>query len=114
LPPRFSHERVELAGRDFEVLAKKAAEYPRELDLRPSYGLTTRLRAAEAQHALGHVDEALDESRVAVEIARRFGAASSRGAAPRIRGRLAGDEEALEEAVGRCATHQRVSSLRGR
>jgi hypothetical protein len=85
-----------------------ALEYLREvggrlelLAAQTIYALTSRLRGAEAQQALGHVDEALDESRVAVEIARRFAAASSLGAAPRIRGRLAGDEEAPDDAVGR-------------
>ena len=37
------------------------------------HGLTTRLRTAEAYHALGDDDEALRESLAAVAIARRFG-----------------------------------------
>ncbi len=63
------------------------------------HALTTRLRMAEAQHALGRDHEARRESLAAVEVARRFGAASSLGAALRVHGRLTGDEAAAQEAV---------------
>jgi DNA-binding CsgD family transcriptional regulator len=63
------------------------------------HALTTRLRTAEAQHALGHHDQARRESLAAVEIARRFGADSSLGAALRVHGRLTGDQAALRDAV---------------
>ena len=62
-------------------------------------GLVPRLRTAEALHALHRTDEALTASGVAVDVARRFGAASSLGAALRVHGRLARDEDALREAV---------------
>ena len=65
------------------------------------HGLTTRLRTAEAQHALGRDAEARRESLAAVEIARRFGAPSAVGAALRVHGRLSADEAALQEAVDR-------------
>jgi hypothetical protein len=59
------------------------------------HGLTTRLRTADAQHALGRDDEGRRGSLAAVEIARRFGAASTHGAALRVHGRATGDEAAL-------------------
>ena len=65
------------------------------------HGLSTRLRTAEALHALGRDAEARRESLACVEIARRFGAPSALGAALRVHGRLTGDQDALQEAVDR-------------
>lgn len=62
-------------------------------------GVVPRLRTAEALDALDRADEALVQSRAAVDVARRFGAASSLGAALRVHGRLARDEDSLREAV---------------
>ena len=58
-----------------------------------------KLRTAEALHALDRDDEALAQTRVAVEVAGKFGAASTLGAALRVHGRLARDEGSLGEAV---------------
>jgi tetratricopeptide (TPR) repeat protein len=52
------------------------------------HGVATRLRMAEARRALGEHEEARRESLAAMNIAQRFGAASTLGAALRTHGRL--------------------------
>jgi DNA-binding CsgD family transcriptional regulator/tetratricopeptide (TPR) repeat protein len=62
-------------------------------------GLTTRLRTAEALHALGRDDAAQHESIAAVDIARRFGATTTLGATLRVHGKLTDDHDTLREAA---------------
>jgi hypothetical protein len=63
--------------------------------------LATRLRTAELLQVHGQDKEALAASSAAVELTRRFGAASSLGWVLRIHGRLTGDEALLAEAADR-------------
>jgi DNA-binding CsgD family transcriptional regulator len=62
-------------------------------------GISELLRTAEAHWALGHEQQAREAAGSAVDIARRFGAASSLGAALRIQARLANDEGLARESV---------------
>ena len=96
--------RLRLAQGDPAAALEDLREVSRRLGTRAeqtTHGLGTRLRTAEVEHALGHDDEALRESRAALEIARCFGAASSLGAALRVHGKLTGDEALLRQAVER-------------
>lgn len=77
-------------------------------------GVSELLRAAEAHWALGQEQQARDAASSAVEITRRFGAASSLGAALRIQSRLTDDEHLARESVSlleqspRCLEHARA------
>jgi DNA-binding CsgD family transcriptional regulator len=62
-------------------------------------GVSELLQSAEAHWALGDVQAARDAASSAVEITRRFGAASSLGAALRTQARLTEDEHLAREAV---------------
>ncbi len=96
--------RLRLAQNDANAALDDFGEVSRRLGPRAAetqHGLGTRLRTAEALHALGRDAEARRESLACVEIARRFGAPSALGAALRVHGRLTGDQGALQEAVER-------------
>jgi DNA-binding CsgD family transcriptional regulator len=62
-------------------------------------GLSELLHSAEALWALGNAEAAREAARAAVEITRRFGAASGLGAALRIQSRLTDDEQLARESV---------------
>lgn len=96
--------RLRLAQGDANAALDDFGEVSRRLGPRAAetqHGLSTRLRTAEALHALGRDADARGESLACVEIARRFGAASALGAALRVHGRLTGDEASLQVAADR-------------
>jgi DNA-binding CsgD family transcriptional regulator/tetratricopeptide (TPR) repeat protein len=103
-PQHHARARLRLAAGDPDAALADLAEDRRRLGRAATNSVTalaTRLRSAEALHALGRADEARDASCAALEVARRFGAASSIGAALRVHGVLTGDEDSLREAVNR-------------